>query len=103
MPVQEDRIYKKYEERTPPSTKWIIMFFVIFMGVITGNLTSNWITAKIAEYELKKSLEIMSKQLKLDAERAKKDLEQLQIRNARIAEEQRRHQQQQGEARIREN
>jgi len=90
MPVQEDRIYKKYQEPTPPSTKWIIMFFVIFMGVTTGNLTSNWITAKIAEYELKKSLEIMSKQLKLDAERAKKDLEQLQIRNARIAEEQRR-------------
>lgn len=102
MPLPEERIYKSYPEPVPSSTKWIILFFVIFLGVTAGNLTSNWITAKVAEYQLKKSLEAISKQLKIDTERSKQEQEQLKIRNARIAEEQKRHQQQQAEARKRE-
>lgn len=102
MPSPDERSYRNYHAPASPPARWIILFFVIFLGVTAGNLTSNWITAKVAEYQLKKSLEAMSKQLKIDAERSKQEQEQLKIRNARIAEEQRRHQQQQTDARKRE-
>lgn len=61
----------------PPKEKFnfFALFVTISLGVAAGNLTSNWITAKIVEYQTKQALIELSK----DAERA---TQESRLRNA---------------------
>ena len=57
----------------PPKEKFnfAALFFTIALGVAAGNLMSNWITAKVVEYQTKQALIEFSK----EAERATQESE----------------------------
>lgn len=61
----------------PPKEKFnfVALFITIALGVAAGNLTSNWITAKVVEYQTKQALIEFSK----EAERA---TQESRVRNA---------------------
>lgn len=61
----------------PPKEKFnfVALFITIALGVAAGNLTSNWITAKVVEYQAKQALIEFSK----EAERA---TQESRVRNA---------------------
>ncbi|MBC6904236.1 hypothetical protein DWB84_01955 [Saccharophagus sp. K07] len=59
--------------------RWAILYIVISIGVMSGNLASNYITAWVAAYQLEKAVKAMEERLKADKI---KDLEALLKRNA---------------------
>ena len=46
------------------------LFILIAAGVATGNIVSNWITARIAAYELAKAAEVMQRSMNRQAEKS---------------------------------
>jgi len=48
---------------------YLWLFFVIAAGVTTGNLLSNWITTRIAAYELEEAAAVMQQSLTEQKER----------------------------------
>lgn len=90
--VLEDRAYQQRKEASNPPTKYIILFFLIMFGVACGNLLSNWITAKVAAYEIRKATEQMQAEIKRQDEQRKIENAARAKRDLIIAEEQRRHQ-----------
>lgn len=47
-------------------TDYLLLLLVIVVGVTIGNLLSNWITARIAVYQLEQSVTEFSEQLASD-------------------------------------
>ena len=73
--------------------KYLALFLIITLGVASGNLISNWITAKAAARELFKAAEQMEAHIKMQDALAKREREDRAKRDAIIRQEQKNHQQ----------
>lgn len=68
MRADSDDFRHQFESRSGEPLSYVALFLVIVIGVAIGNLLSNWITARIAAYQMEKAAaaatQFMSNELK---------------------------------------
>lgn len=65
---------------------YLKLFVVILLGVTGGNLLSNWITVRVAEYRLEQTLAATQAKLKHESRQAQQAAAEAQARGQRDAE-----------------
>lgn len=72
MRADTDDFRRQFEGHSGEPLSYVVLFFVILLGVAAGNLLSNWITARIAAYQMEKAAaaatQFMSNELKRSSE-----------------------------------
>jgi hypothetical protein len=87
-PIRSDR--RSFDNIEDDEPSYLIWFLLIFLAVTLGNLTSNYITAKVAEYQLMQAV----------GEAAKQSAAVIQQMQQRTAEQQAHYAQQQRQQRV---
>lgn len=80
----------RYKQQTG-HVDYLLLLLVITIGVAAGNLLSNWITARIAVYQLEQSVTELSEQL-TGQQAASTQRQQQHLEQSRQQQEQRRQQ-----------